>query len=183
VLRAPLRVVVTTTNTAGTAEAASIALGAVATAATAGGTGGAGAAKKKKVPKAKVAATVRRVSFTPKGRLLVALTCPRKAKGACGIVGSVASGKRLRHRVSVNGLAKGKSVTRAFKLTAAQRKALRGKRTMPFVLRLAAPATPTYAKVRRVKVRVPAALRGKVKKKASTKAKKQPAKKVAATPL
>jgi hypothetical protein len=170
-LRAPLRVVVTTTNTAGTAEAASIALGAVANAATAGGGAGGGTAKKKKVPKSKVLATVRRVSLASTGRLRIALVCPRKARGACGVIGSATSGKRLRQRVAVNGLARGKSVTRRYTLTAAQRRALRGKRTVTFVLRLAAPATPTYPKLRRVKVKVPAALRRAVRKK------------VAATPL
>jgi hypothetical protein len=171
-LKSPMRVVVITSNASGEAQATSALIAAGAGGgAGAGGADGEGAAakkaraaKKKKVPRAKSLASVARISLTSSGRLLVTLKCAKKSKSACGIIGSFGSGK-LKNRLSVNGLKKGGKVTRQFRLTASQKKLLRGKKTLTFTLRVAAPATPTYAKVKRVKVKVPAKLRGKASKK------------------
>jgi hypothetical protein len=178
-LKGPMRAVVSATNVAGFAEAPSNVVGTVVTGApgaagdgTAGAGGAATAAKrKKKLPKAKVAATVKRIAFSARGELVATLTCPRKARGACGVTGSIVGGK-VRHGLAANGMKKGSTLVKRIKLKPAELKSLRRKRVLNVVLRVAAPATPTRPKVRRLRLRVPSKLSGLAVKKRKSAAKK-----------
>lgn len=165
-LKAPIRAVITATNVAGSVDAGSAALGAtLATAAAAPADGGTVRTRKtkKKTPKSKVLATLRRVRIDSKGQLLFTLTCAKKAKDRCGTIGSFASGKAFSGSLSLNGIAKGRTVTHKIVLKPKQRKALRGKRAIRLLLRMAPPATPTRAKARHVRVAVPKTLSGRIK--------------------
>ena len=55
----------------------------------------------------KTLAKIKRLKFTPKGRLLLTLTCSKKAKTTCGTFGSFGSGA-LRYYVDAGPLKKGK---------------------------------------------------------------------------
>jgi hypothetical protein len=171
-LKGPMRAVVTATNVAGTVEAVSNVIG---TAVAEDGVGtladGAVGFRGKRAPRSKVAATVRRVQLTDKGQLLVTLVCPKKAHGTCGVAGSIAGGSVSRG-ISANAMKKGATVVKRITLTPAQLAGLRGKRSLPMVLRVAAPATPTRSKVRRIKVAVPKKLSGVTAKKRVAKKKR-----------
>jgi hypothetical protein len=154
-LAAPIRVVVTATNSAGATDKASAALGGRAAAAgtTAKSKGKAAGRKKATVP-----ARLRRVGLTPKGRLLVSVTCPSQARSTCGALVSVTLGTS-RVRLTAARVARGRVAVREAKLTKAQRRRLRGKRAVYAVVRIAAPATPKRIVRRRIRLKVPAALR------------------------
>jgi hypothetical protein len=161
-----MRVVVTAVNSAGQGEVASALVGATASAAAATpaapGTAPAAAAGKR-VPKSKAAMQLERLRLTPEGQLLLTLACPKKAKARCGSTGSFASG-RIASGLSTNAIARGKRVTKTITLTKPQLRTLRGKQTVRFLVRIAAPATPTRPRVRRVTVKVPRKLSGPIRK-------------------
>ena len=161
-LKGPMRAVISATNVAGTAEAPSNIVGTVV-AEDVGAAADRPPGVARDAPKAKVAAAVRRVRLTPKGKLIVKVKCPKKARGRCGTIGSIAAG-RIAHGVSTNHLAKGKGTTKVLKLTKRGRRWLRGRRKVRFLLRIAAPATPTRPRLRRVTVKVPKKLSGKVRR-------------------
>jgi hypothetical protein len=179
-LKGPMRAVVSATNVAGTAEAVTNVVGTVVDGgAGAAGDGSAGvAAARRRLPKSKVAATVRRVQLDPAGRLLVTLLCPKKARGTCGAAGSIA-GAKVSRGVSANAMAKGSTLVKTITLKPRELAGLRGKRRVDFLLRVAAPATPTRPKVRRVKVAVPEKLSGTIV--AATK-RKRPVRRASRTP-
>jgi hypothetical protein len=184
-LSRPMRVVVTATNVAGEVEAASALLGQVQGGVGVGAAGdtAVGAAARKKPRKARdtsgrgrpgqktptatgrTLARVKRLKFTPKGRLLLTLQCVKTSKTTCGAFGVLSSGK-LRFYVDAGPIKKGKSKNVGFPLSKNDRKRLRGRKRIRFTVKLRAPqAKSKKAKAARKYVTVPKKIRGKVKAK------------------
>jgi hypothetical protein len=170
-LARPLRVVVTATNIAGSVEAVSALLGGPASAtgavAPAATRAPAKKATKKKAAKKKAAgktlASIKRLRFTPKGRLLITLSCAKKAKTTCGASGTITSGK-LKFRIDVGPIKQGRGLNVGLPLGASHKKRLSGRARVLFRTRLAPPSRPTKRRSRSIKVAVPKKLSGKVKK-------------------
>lgn len=113
-------------------------------------------------------ADVRRVRITPGGVLTVVLRCPPRHPRACGVLGTVVAGRALGRvipqtpltfKLRAASLPRGRSVARSFKLTVAQRAALKPLSMVNFRVRLAAPAKPKRVSEVFVRTRVPAQLR------------------------
>jgi hypothetical protein len=185
-LAAPMRAVVVATNVAGVGEAASPILGTTVTTGGAGAVGDAAAGVAKKGGKAKGAAgtvdvpkalrgvkrlaRVKKVSISSKGRLTLRLTCEKRSRASCGAVGRLTY-RSMSLQIIAGPIEPGKTGTVSWSLTKAQRKLLKGRRSVALRLRIAAPATQSIAKIMKRKATVPKKLRGKVrsskKKKAS----------------
>jgi len=150
-LRAPLRVVVTARNLAGETEAASAASGARLPA-----TARRRAASPDAVP------VVARVTLSRTGRLTLRLSCPR-GRRRCAASGVVLA-PRLRRPLRVPRLAAGRSARRVLRLTAANRRGLRGRRRVTVRVRLAPARPPRRVVQRRFTVAVPARLRGRARR-------------------
>lgn len=185
----PMRVVVTATNSAGSVEAASALLGKPVNVGDPGSADNVpGSAKRKKAKDSsgrgrpgqtkpnstgKTLTKVKRLRFTPKGRLLLTLICPKKAKTTCGAFGSFGSGA-LRYYVDAGPLKKGTSKNVGFPISKADRLRLRGRRVVDFAFRLRAPqAKSKKMKTSRKRVAVTSKLSGKRAKKTSKKSSKK----------
>ena len=135
-LARPMRVVVTATNLAGSAEAASAPLGKPVTdrrppapratrpralrrkkKKAAGHEAAAGArARRKPISTGKTLASIKRLRFTPKGRLLLTLTCPKKAKTHLRRVRLVRLRRAAASTLDAGPIKKGKSKNVGFRL-------------------------------------------------------------------
>jgi len=113
-------------------------------------------------------AAIKRVRLTPGGVLLVTLRCPAYRKRSCGATGTVVAGTSLgevvpdtplRFTIRPRSVPVGRSVTRAFKLTAPQLPALKEHAAIDFQVRLATPARPTRVSEVFVHTVVPVRLR------------------------
>jgi hypothetical protein len=113
-------------------------------------------------------AEVQRLRMTPGGVLILVLRCPRYRTVACGASGTIVAGTPLGEviadtplsfKIRAGSVPKGKSRTRLFKLTTAQREALKTLKTVNFRVRLAAPAKPKRVNEIFVHASVPVALR------------------------
>lgn len=189
----PMRVVVTATNVAGSVEAASTLLGkpvSIGDPGSAANTPGSAAKKKgkdtsgrgrpgqtKPTSTGKTLAKIKRLRFTPKGRLLLTLTCSKKSRTTCGAFGSFGSGA-LRYYVDAGPIKKGKSKNVGFPISKADRLRLRGRRVVNFAFRFRAPqAKSKKMKTSKKRVSVPSKLSGKKSKKKKKSSKKKSSKK------
>ena len=134
---------------------------------TAGATGAQAKATAKRRSKHPIA-ELARLRMTPGGVVLVVLRCPRARTRACGVsgtivaataLGEVVADTPLTFRLRPGSLPRGRSVVRPYKLTTAQRAALKDLTAVNLRLRLAAPARPRSVSEVFVHVRVPVRLR------------------------
>jgi hypothetical protein len=100
--------------------------------------------------------------------MILVLRCPAYRARACGASGTIVAGTSLgelipdtplRFTIRATSVPKGRTRTRTFRLTAAQREALGVLRTVDFRVRLAAPKAPKRISEVFVHTFVPAALR------------------------
>jgi hypothetical protein len=96
-------------------------------------------------------AAVARLRLTPGGTLVLTLRCPLSRPRACAAAGTIVAGTslgevipgtKLRFTVRPLSVPKGRTRSRAYKLTAVRRAALASLKTVDFRVRLAAPKAP-----------------------------------------
>jgi hypothetical protein len=113
-------------------------------------------------------ADVQRLRITPGGVVILTVRCPRYRTRSCGASGTILAGTALGEvipdtplsfKIRAVSVPKGKTRTRLFKLTTAQREALKTLSTVNFRVRIAAPSKPKRVNEVFVHASVPAPLR------------------------